>query len=220
MPTPANALDITAAGYVKFDGTNSFSGVSTVPIADGGTNASSFTQSNGIVTYNGTRLINYAGPQISSGGVLTNTTQPMLSAFVGVSQTNVTGDGTDFDVIFDTIVDQNGSNYDNTTGKFTCPVTGFYYIDYTVTFTDITSSMDDGVAQILSNAGTILHRSWNAAAFKTAGNEATISGCLITKRNATETLYINIGISNGTKTASTKAESFGPFCYLSIYLIG
>jgi hypothetical protein len=150
---------------------------------------------------------------------MTNTAQPMISAFVHTSQTNATGDGTSFDVIFDSVADQNGSNYNTGTGKYTCPVTGFYLLSYTVTFTGVTAAMNDGNSQVLSSAGTIQKRSWNAAAIRAASNEAVISDCVITKRTAGDTLYVNIQISNGTKVASTKADSFGPFCYLSIQLL-
>lgn len=43
MGTPANALDITASGFVKFDGVNVFTGVTKIPVASGGTDSTSFT---------------------------------------------------------------------------------------------------------------------------------------------------------------------------------
>jgi hypothetical protein len=102
----------------------------TLAIANGGTKATSFTQSNGIVTYNGTSLVNYAGPQLSSGGVMTNTSQPCFSAYINSVKTNVTGDGTNYIMIFDTVSFDNGSNYSNSTGAFTAPVAGKYLFSF------------------------------------------------------------------------------------------
>lgn len=209
-PTFPNA-SATSGKFIRSDGTNWIASTPTLPTT-GGT-ASTLLRSDG------TNWVNTSAFKVASTDIMTNTAQPMISAYVATAQTNATGDGTSFDVIFDGVAAQNGSNYNTGTGKYTCPVTGFYLISYTVTFTGVTSAMNDGNSQILSSAGTIQKRSWNAAAIRAASNEAVISDCVITKRNASETLYVNIQISNGTKVASTKAESFGPFCYLSVSLI-
>jgi len=201
----------TSGKVLRGDGTNWIASTPTFPTTAGTTGT--------VLRSDGTNIVNSTAFTIGSTGIMTNTAQPILTAIVDTAQTNATGDGTSFDVIFDQIVDQNGSNYNTGTGKFTCPVAGYYLVSYTVTFTGVTSAMNDGNSQILSSAGTIQKRSWNAAAIRAASNEAVISDCIITKRAASDTLYINIQISNGTKVASTKAESFGPFCYLSIQLL-
>jgi len=106
----------------------------TLVIANGGTNATSFTQSNGIVTYNGTRLVNYAGPQISSGGLMTNTSQPAFLYYLGTTVSGFSGTGTPYTIgstqaltkVFD-----NDSNF-STSGVFTAPVTGIYNFYFAV----------------------------------------------------------------------------------------
>jgi hypothetical protein len=100
----------------------------TLAIANGGTNATSFTQSNGIVTYNGTRLVNYAGPQINSSGVHTNTAQPAFLVYQSTSPTNVTGDGTTYTLALNTKTFDQATNFNTGTYTFTAPVTGKYYL--------------------------------------------------------------------------------------------
>lgn len=107
----------------------------TASIAGGGTNATSFTQTNGIVTYNGTSLVNYAGPQINSSGIQTNTTQPAFLA-TGGAVNNVLGTTTSYLLgsaaamteIFDQNSDFNPGDGAGTPATFTAPVTGKYYL--------------------------------------------------------------------------------------------
>jgi hypothetical protein len=226
MGVPANAIDITQAGLVKFDGTSVFTGVTVtnhgtlVGAASNGITSVGPSVTTGAVLKSGGASADPAYSSsftLSASDVMTNTAQPGCQSFVNTAQTNVTGDGTSFDVIFDGISDQQGSDYNTTTGKYTCAVSGYYFVAYSVTFTGITSAMTDGQAKILSSAGTITRKNFSAAASKTASNEMSISDSVITFRNAGETIYININIDNGAKVASTKDDFFGPFCYFSVF---
>ena len=104
MPTPSNSINVATSGAVSFDGTDFTAG--TLSIANGGTNASSYTQSNGIVTFNGTSLVNYAGPQISSGGLYTNSAQSLFNVYLTTDMTNATGDNFSATVIY-----KSGTNF-------------------------------------------------------------------------------------------------------------
>ena len=59
-------------------------------------------------------------------GPVINTHQPGFSAYLSVSVPNVTGDATFYDIICDTVLFDQTSNYNNTTGIFTAPNTGKY----------------------------------------------------------------------------------------------
>lgn len=124
----------------------------TVAIAGGGTNATSFTQSNGIVTYNGTSLVNYAGPQIDSSGRYTNTTQPAFLAYLATTATNKTGAGTSYQLGTDALTEvfDQGSNF-NTNGTFTAPVTGKYALNTSSIITGCTVAVGQTTTVITSN---------------------------------------------------------------------
>lgn len=210
-PTFPNA-SATSGKFIRSDGTNWIASTPTLPTT-GGT-ASTLLRSDG------TNWVNTSAFKVSSSDIVTNTAQPMICASQATSQANATGDGTSFDIIFDQILTQNGSNFSTVTGKYTCPVSGFYQVSYVVTFTGITSAMNDGYHQLLSSAGTVLRNSWNAAAARTAANEISCNAAVINYFNASDTIYVNVNISNGAKVASTKQNFFGNFCYFSVQLVG
>jgi len=79
-----------------------------------------------------------------------NTSQPMFSAFLSSNQTNVSGDGTVYPIVFDTELFDQASNYNNSTGIFTAPVTANYLLIGVVGF--ISSSGGTTTAQIQVNA--------------------------------------------------------------------
>lgn len=126
----------------------------TLAIANGGTNATSFTQSNGIVTYNGTRLVNYAGPQISSAGIQTNTTQPAFAAYLSATQSNVTGDGTSYNIPWNSTTLNQQTVLNTGTGVFTAPVAGLYHFSLSVYFGSLSGSNSAVQVQIVSSGAS------------------------------------------------------------------
>ena len=125
----------------------------TLAIANGGTNASSFTQTHGIVVYDGTRLVNYAGPQLSTAGIYTNTSQPCFDVVVQSAVPNVTGDGTIYNVFSsgETIIFDNDSNF--SAGVFTAPITGNYQFNVTIGLYGVSAAFTQCWVDILLSGG-------------------------------------------------------------------
>jgi len=190
----------------------------TLAIANGGTNATSFTQSNGVVTYNGTRLVNYAGPQISSAGLATNTSQPAFFSYLSATQSSVTGDGTLYQIVFDGTTANQGSYYNAGAGLFTAPVTGLYFFSCAIALSGLTAQTNttlifhtvavDYYTVIINptsiNAGGVL-------AFNTSIGPIHL--------NAAEGLEIQVQVSGSTKTVSVFGSGGPYFTYFSGFLV-
>lgn len=90
-----------------------------------------------IATYNGTggtALFNNSTTSISSTGAFNNTGQPAFSVNLATSINNVTGDGTEAVLVFDTVNIDQGSAYNTSTGVYTIPVSGIYQLNASICF--------------------------------------------------------------------------------------
>lgn len=189
--------NITSVGTVTAGTWNA----STIAINKGGTNATSFTQTNGIVTYNGTSLVNYAGPQIDSSGRYTNTTQPAFYAAVPATTANVTGDGTVYTIVFTSEQYDQGNIFNGST-TCTAPVTGKYLFTCTPSMAGLTASHTDAVLNLVTTAATYSFWELSAAGARTNSNGLRLSGAIVVPMTAADTATLTMQVSNGTKVVS------------------
>ena len=78
-----------------------------------------------------------AGATGPSGGLASSS---QVGAYLSTSPTNISGDGTVYTIIFDTVQYDSGSNYNNSNGQFTAPATGKYFVATNVYFTNLSTS--------------------------------------------------------------------------------
>ena len=190
-------------------------------IANGGTNATSFTQSNGIVTYNGTSLVNYAGPQIDSSGRATNTTQPCFLAYPSANLSNVTGDGTVYQVAFNATQFDVGSAYDTSNFYYVAPVAGKYFVSYAIQYQGLGASHtnSDVYFQIGAGSNYIYEFRNNPYAISVSG-VALITGTAIFNLSANDHILLVAAVYGGTKTVTIGMNSStDPRSYIAGYLI-
>ena len=85
----------------------------------------------------------------TTAGEINYPLQPAFLAFLETSVLNVTGDGTQYTIIYDTEVFDQGSDFNLGTSTFTAPVTGKYQINFAITLiggTSMTTIVGKGIS--------------------------------------------------------------------------
>lgn len=98
------------------------------------------TDSDAFVISSGSALGTNNAFRMSANGEMNMGLQPLFLAKPSSTLTNVTGAGVVYTVVFGTETKDQGSDYNNSTGIFTAPVTGKYKFVVGLSFTGITSS--------------------------------------------------------------------------------
>lgn len=151
----------------------------------------------------------------TTGGVNTNSSQPSFFAYLSATQSNVTGNGATYQIIFDTVLLDKAANYDNTTGTFTASVTGLYAISYKMVYSNATSLMIIG-ASSLSIPPTASVYSFNAfvAQDGNAFGTVTQTGYFPLTSGDTVSVTVNIlgGVANDVDIAGDGTGYLTYFC--------
>lgn len=202
--TTSNAINADSTGIQSYDGINTFNGRTIT----GTTNQ--ITVSNG----NGTA----GDPTLELASIVINSTQPCVSAYKSANTTNVTGNGTVATVVYDTVIFDQGSNYNSGTGTFTAPVTGKYLVIAQTEFSNVGVVAYQFEVYINSTA-----RVWTGA------NNGPITSASVNTRYAQISAIIDMSATN-TFTISSMANGQGadtigffgdtkPLTYLSVCLL-
>jgi hypothetical protein len=140
------------------------------------------------------------------------TSQPCVSAYVSANVSNVTGDNTIYQVIFDTVTFDQNSNYNNSTGTFTAPVAGRYLVCGQVASSNSVGGLNAGV-QIVATGKTYNASSLGSAALG-GNNWYYLPFSQIINMAASDTVAIKYAVYAGTKTAAVIGGS-SPTTYVS-----
>lgn len=161
--------------------------------------------------------------RMDTSGRRTMPLQPAFFAHKSANTPNVTGDGSSFTVICDTVVFDQGSNYNNATGLFTAPVAGKYYFSACISINTISAS-HIGMRALLTTATDqeeIIHINPTAVQNLTTTWFAQ-TGSAFFSMTAGETITLAFLVSGGTKTigawgaASTLTS---PICNFKGFLV-
>jgi hypothetical protein len=159
--------------------------------------------------------------QVTPAGIITHPLQPMFWANLTGTQSNVTGDGTVFPVIFDNEVEDRTSSYDNSTGVFTAEVAGMYGFWTSLVMQGFTSLHTNGNITFITTGGApspILTVS-SFAAQRNDGNNLTMSYSAMIPLDVGDEVYVRCQVSNGTKVVDVVPAS-NQRTYFAGYLIG
>lgn len=224
----SNANPVSGAGAVKINmvGVDGTTGLfATTPTGNntflGKIISTQIPNANGIVVNNGTNLVNYAGPQISSGGVYTNTSQPCFSAYLSVNQSNVIGNNVQYKIPFDSTLVNQGTNFNTSTGTFTVPMTGTYQFNFKLSISggDVTSTQLLSWASINSAAFPGLRLiSASPAVTLLALSEASYAVSWQYYHTAGDTISMYADVLNGSQNVNVNG-TLATGCLFSGYLI-
>lgn len=187
----------------------------------------------------GAGTLNYASVTFSGSSSTMNTTtqagfttrpgitrsahQPAFTAYLSTNASNVTGDGTQYTVIFDTAITNQGNNYNVSNGIFTAPVTGLYQFTSTIFWNNVEGSAATGM--IVAFAGS--RYSYRGTQFNeltstsTTPNCQTISGLI--QMTASDTMSISVFVTGTTKSiglnGAAPTAGYATTCIFSGYLV-
>lgn len=135
----------------------------------------------------------------------TNRNLPAFSAKVATDIPNVTGDGTAYNIIFDTGVFGIGGTYNTATGVFTAPYTGLYLFTYVISVGDITASHTSGSIALTLTTDSVSYR---IAPYNVTSslNKSSFTGSHLVKMNGADTAKMTIQINGGTKVVDILAN--------------
>lgn len=220
-PTTTPVIDI-AATYVGQASITTLGTITTgvwngtvVDAAHGGTGANNTATSGTLLRGNGTTFVpttaTYPATAGTSGNVLTSDgtnwvssagggSSTYFAASLSATQSNVTGDGTIYNIIFDNVLTNVGSAYNNATGVFTAPSNGLYQFCYNVFFASLNGSAATNT--IVSCGGTPynfrMQQYDNLTAITTCPSEQC--GSLLVPMTTGQTLNIQAAAFGTTKT--------------------
>ena len=135
-----------------------------------------------------------------------NAVNATLPAFLATNtlQSNVSGDGTEYSVVFATEVFDQGSDFDGTS-TFTAPVTGRYFLSAMVEASGLTADHNALVLKLVTSNRTYIAYGYGTAVGVNpftffAGNMA-----MLVDMDVSDTAYVTLIVYNGTKVVDIAA---------------
>lgn len=123
-------------------------------------------------------------------------------AYLSSTASNVTGDGTVYTVICDTVLVNQTSSYNNATGIFTAPVDGLYTFSANVALTGIGVAHTNGTIIFLINGNSVYTAINNPALINSGGVLAFNATTGPYPMTAGQTAQFNAAITGSTKTVN------------------
>ena len=184
-----------------------------VEIAKGGTNATAMPTANGIIKFDGTRLIPSTTALIDAANISTNVSQPAFLA-LSTAQNNVLGDGTGYDATFATIIFDQTHSFDGVS-TFTAPKSGVYLLGSTISLQGVFVVGNDGFDFNLdSTPGFYRLNTCNLYNSASAATFYKNSCSFLLYMVAGDTAKINLYVSGAAKNISLKGGASSVWGYL------
>ena len=176
---------------------------------------------NNVLPNGATNVVNDAATSrslvASETGIVANFAYPQIafSAVVSSQIPNVTGNATEYGIVFNSETYDYSSNYNNATGVFTAPATGKYLLSTAVRIT-VSTAVTTYVAKIsTSNRDYVFYRG-DTDNIRDGSGTFTCAGSFVVDMDAADTARVTITVSGlGSDTVDVEAtETFFQAHYL------
>jgi len=142
--------------------------------------------------------------RVSVAGEVNLPLQPSFSATNNGALSNVTGDGTNYTIIFGTEDYDIGGSYNAGTGVFTAPIAGKYQFNTSVSLSEIGAAHTSCIIQIVTSGGTAEIIRINPIVVAVSGI-VSFSGAIQIDLTAAQTASVLVVVSGSTKTVDIPA---------------
>lgn len=174
---------------------------------------------NGLVKWDGTRLLGATNALMDSSERITNSAQPLVSAYVGSNVSNVTGDGSTYQIIFNTTQINQGSIINTSTGVVTAPKTANYFITGSVGLSNLGAGHTAGILNVVATVATYQVMAGSYGAMRDSNNNLVIPiSSPIIPMTANNTVHISVTVTNSTKTVGILGSA-SPLTFLTVWMV-
>jgi len=139
-------------------------------------------------------------------------------AILGTSVTSVTGDNTTYTIICDTVIFDQNSNYNNSTGTFTAPVTGKYLVNYGMAITSLSAAFVNVQPLFTATSRSVIPFNIAGTAANSS-NQLNFSGSFYIDMSSTNTLVMKVSVGNSTKTVGLAGDATNMNTWFSATLV-
>lgn len=130
----------------------------------------------------------------------------LFSAKTSAPIGNVTGDGTEYKIICDTVSINAGNNYNNTTGIFTAPVSGSYLFTGYISLNGLDANTKEAQGFFSATQGNEFIFSINPEPIRYGlSNAIALGGSIIINMNQADTCSLNVIVDGSTLTVGASA---------------
>ena len=150
---------------------------------------------------------------------MTNSSQPLVTAYVNTGVSNVTGDGTNYTVIFNSTVLNQSSSYNTSNGLFAAPTTANYLVSGFIGISNLGASHTAGIINIVATGGNYQSSAYNYGAIRDANNNLILPFHTILPITNGNSISIQLTVSGGSKVVGILGSNSTFLSYLNVMLL-
>ncbi len=135
---------------------------------------------------------------IDETGAITQSYQPSFLAYPSATATNATGDGTNFKILYNTVVFDLGSDFNTGTNTFTAPVDGYHQLNVIIQVEELSTANHGGVEMYLVTSNQTYYRQQNDV--PTSVNRDTYILPIFADMDANDTAHVTFKVDGSNKS--------------------